>query len=96
MVTTNITKGGKMQIIKRILLSEVEPHQISFPGGMSWSAGDILAIFYDEKTGEYGYFFYGIGHDGLAYESENTDGFKTADEAEADAMRKLSSPCWEF
>ncbi len=73
-------------IIEIETLSETEPRQTPCPpSGMAWQAGDEVIVFYDTRSGTYGYCFSGVSPDGLAYESDDVTGFTSPEEALQDA-----------
>ena len=65
---------------EHVLLSEQEPAQSGSPYG-GFTAGDKVAIFWDAYDGSWGYCFYGVSQDGLAYESDDVTGFESAEAA---------------
>jgi len=71
------------QDIKTIQLSKDEPSisGANSASGAAYTEGTEATIFQDDD-GDYGYCLHGIGQDGNYFESEDVDGFNTADEAE--------------
>jgi len=61
-------------------LSPDEPAQSGSPYG-GWTAGDKVVVFWDTRDGSWGYCFYGVSRDGLAYESDDVTGFESAEAA---------------
>lgn len=49
------------------------------------SPGDMAAIMWDTHNNSFAYCLHGISREGLAYESEDSWGYTSADEAEAEA-----------
>lgn len=74
---------------KTILLSEQAPSQTeSHPNGFAYRQGDLATIF--ERDGKFGFCFHGIGPGGNYYEGDDTLGFASAEEAEAEARHQYA------
>ena len=72
--------------IKTVQLSKHEPSSVggNSPSGAAYVKGTFATIFQNDG-GDFGYCYHGIGVGGNAFESEDVDGFDTAEEAERDA-----------
>ena len=74
-----------MKDIKTIQLSAKAPHQTGAGrSGMAYQEGTLATVFQTDD-GDYGYCYHGVGPGGNYFESEDVTGYRTAQEAEADA-----------
>lgn len=71
--------------VETITLTDNEPQQSPSPYG-GYTAGSQTTIFYDTRSGSYGYCFHGVGNSGLYSESDDVTGFASAAEAQEAAI----------
>ena len=70
-------------VLKTILLSESAPGQSGAGrSGMAWQEGTNANIYWSFSDQSFGYFFFGVGRDGNAFEGDDNDGYASQSEAE--------------
>ena len=74
---------GNKLILKTVQLSESAPGQSDAGrSGMAWQEGTSANIFWSFSDQSYGFYFFGVGRGGNAFEGDDNDGYASQSEAE--------------
>lgn len=66
-------------------IEECEPRQVDVDR-MAYTSGEVAVIFYDTRSGTYGYCFTGVSDLGMGFESDDIVGFESVADAKASAI----------